>query len=152
MKKKRSSVPSIRYPTGRRPGGLLERLKGPGVLVCGVLGIVLLSEAVTADDFPDGCVSCHVLLDDGADKRLAGVLDEIGHVALKEKVARVPADCIDCHEKKSDTKFGVLIHQAHFGSPETNVFVQHFGGDCRSCHAMDGSSGEAKLKEGDRNW
>lgn len=152
MKKERPAVHPVRIPAGRKPGGPCAKQKGPALLVCGVLGITGLNQAVTADDFPDGCVSCHIVLQDGADKRLAAVLDELGHLALKDKVARVPADCISCHEKKSDTKFGILIHQAHFGSPETNVFVQRFGGDCRSCHAMDGSSGQAGLKEGDKNW
>jgi len=147
-----SAIGLVRASEAGTPGGLLARPKGHRWLLCVALGIAAMGTTATADDFPAGCVSCHVVLEDGADKRLAAVLDEIGHLALKDKVATVPTDCIGCHEKKSDTKFSVLIHQAHFGSPETNLFVQRFGGDCRNCHAMDGSSGQPSLKEGDRNW
>ena len=152
MKKERFSIRSVRNPTSGMPGGSSAGLNAPGLLACGVLGIVSLFNAASADDFPHGCVSCHVVLEDGPDKRLAAVLDEIGHPALEDGLALVPHDCMSCHEKKDDTKFSVLIHQAHFGSPETNVFVQRFGGDCRSCHTMDGSSGEARTKEGGKNW
>jgi len=122
------------------------------LLPCGLLGVFLLCPPAVADDFPEGCVSCHVVLGDGADKRLATVLDEIGHVPLKGKVAQVPSDCIACHEQKSDTRFSVLTHRAHFGSSETNVFSLRFGGDCRHCHTMDGASGQAGLKQGVPNW
>ncbi len=147
-----STYRHIFFPAGTEPAACDGKPMTPGVLLLGLLALVLPHGALLADDFPDGCVSCHVVLDDGADKRLTAVLDEIGHVALKGKVARAPADCIGCHEKKSDTPFSILIHQAHFDKPDTNVFVQRFGGDCRTCHAMDGSTGEAKLKQGEANW
>jgi hypothetical protein len=123
-------------------------------------GLLFISLAVlagplsvrAADDFPQGCVSCHVVMEDKADKRLGPMLAEIGHVSIKGKVVSVPADCVACHTEKSDTKFAVLIHQSHFASPTDNVFVQHFGGDCRHCHVMDGSTGEAGLKTGKANW
>ncbi len=105
-----------------------------------------------ADEFPRGCVSCHVAMKDQGDKRLGPLLAEAGHVSIKGKVASVPADCIACHAKKSDTKFAVLIHQTHFAAPSDNDFVQHFGGDCRHCHVMDVEAGEARLKTGDANW
>lgn len=112
--------------------------------------IITLSPGASADDeFPRGCVSCHVVLGNGEDKRLSAVLAEIGHVSLQGRVARVPTDCIACHDKKGDTPFSVVIHKAHFGTPDKNVFVQRFGGDCRACHVMDATTGEAKLKEGD---
>jgi len=152
MSQERIAVRFVRNPAGRKPGGSLSRLKGLGFLIYGVMAVIPLGLPATADDFPNGCVSCHVVLPDGADKRLAAVLDEIGHLSLKGKVARVPADCIACHEKKSDTKFSVLVHQAHFGSPEKNIFIERFGGDCRHCHAVDGETGEAALKQGDPNW
>jgi len=120
-----------------------------------IIGLVTITPAPSAaaeDAFPQGCVSCHVVLGNGDDKRLAAVLGELGHLSLKGKVARVPADCIACHDKKVDTPFSVLIHQAHFGSPDKNVFIQRFGGDCRACHVMDATTGKATLKEGDANW
>lgn len=108
--------------------------------------------AAQADDFPEGCVSCHVVLPDGADKRLEKVLGEIGHRSLKGKVEKVPADCIACHGKIDDPSFSSLIHMAHFDGPDANVFLQRFGGDCRHCHVMDGATGTAGVKEGKRNW
>ena len=152
MSQERIAVRFVRNPAGRKPGGSVSGLKGLGFLVCGVMVALSLGLPATADDFPDGCVSCHVVLPDGADKRLATILDEIGHLSLKGKVARVPADCIACHEKKSVTKSSVLAHQAHFGTPEKNIFIERFGGDCRHCHAVDGETGEAALKQGDANW
>lgn len=130
---------------------------GDGGLLVGLLflGLVIttLSPAAAADDaFPAGCVSCHIVLGNGEDKRLSTELDGIGHVPLKQKVARVPADCIACHDKAGDTPFGALIHKAHFGTPDKNVFVQRFGGDCLACHAMSETTGEATLKGGDINW
>lgn len=136
-----------RARASRPPRRIMQRL-----VLAGLLGLALSPAALPADDFPDGCVSCHVVFPDGADRRLAAVLGEIGHVSLKGKVSQVPTDCIACHEKKVDTKFFVLIHQAHFGSPDKNHFVQHFGGDCRHCHAMDAESGEPKVKAGSANW
>lgn len=122
------------------------------LLLGSLLSIGLSGQPAAADDFPAGCVSCHVVLPDGADKRLPTVLDELGHIPLKGKVARAPADCLTCHEKRVETKFSVLVHQVHFGSPEKNVFIQRFGGDCRHCHAMDGETGVPALKQGDANW
>ncbi len=148
----RSAVGLVRGSADGTPWAPLRKLAALVFFYCGLAGIFLPGPAALADDFPDGCVSCHVVLPDGADKRLAAVLDEIGHLALKDKVARAPADCIACHEKKSDTKFSVLIHQAHFGSPDKNIFIERFGGDCRHCHAVDGGTGEAALKQGDANW
>lgn len=122
------------------------------LLPCSLLAFPLLGPTAVADDFPEGCVSCHVVLGDGADKRLATVLDEIGHPPLKGKVAQVPSDCVACHEQKSEIRFSVLVHRAHYNSPATNVFTQRFGGDCRHCHTMDGADGEAGLKQGTPNW
>lgn len=123
-----------------------------GLLLLGILTFAIPFPGTAADEFPNGCVSCHVVLGNGEDKRLVTVLDEIGHLSVKGKVAHVPADCIACHEKKHDTPLSVLIHKAHFGTPDKNVFIQRFGGDCRNCHIMDGATGKASLKQGDANW
>lgn len=119
---------------------------------------LMLAVAVTmpfvprADDFPEGCVSCHVVLHDGSDKRLEKALGEAGHRSLDEKVEQVPADCAACHEKIGEPSFATLIHTAHFAPADGNVFLQRFGGDCRHCHAMDGATGTTSVKEGERNW
>jgi hypothetical protein len=130
-----------------------QGIRSPG----GVLTLIALLAAVAmpplhADDFPEGCVSCHVVLGEGMDKRLGVVLDAIGHRPLKGKVEQVPTDCLGCHESLGDPSFSSLIHQAHFSKPETNVFLARFAGDCRHCHVMDGSTGVAGLKSGKRNW
>lgn len=133
-------------------GPFLARRPWTRVAITGLMALAWSTTAIPADEFPGGCVSCHVVLPDGSDKRLGAALADIGHVSLKGKVSQVPGDCIACHEKKSDTKFSVLVHQAHFGTPDKNVFMQHFGGDCRHCHAMNAETGEPKVKAGEVNW
>lgn len=127
----------------------VERL---AALALAAVAAIVVPAAPQADDFPEGCVSCHVVLPDGADKRLEKVLGEVGHRSLKGKVEEVPADCIACHAKIDDPSFSSLIHTAHFDRAEANVFLQRFGGDCRHCHVMDGATGTAGTKEGSRNW
>jgi hypothetical protein len=136
---------------GRRLTSLLE----PAVLVTLSLAAGMAASAeppVAADGFPNGCVSCHVVLGEGMDKRLGIVLGVIGHRPIKDKVKQVPTDCLQCHESLDDPSFSSLIHVAHFDKAESNVFVQRFGGDCRHCHVMDGSTGTVTLKTGERNW
>ena len=134
------------------PTSNVPRQRWARAAVAGLLVLAWSAAAIPADEFPSGCVSCHVVLPDGSDKRLGPVLADTGHVSLKGKVSRVPGDCIACHETKSETKFRVLTHRAHFASPDKNVFVQRFGGDCRHCHVMDGTTGEPALKQGEANW
>lgn len=152
MKRKQWAAGRVNLVANRRSIGLGSVGFFAGLMFVGLVSVSPAPSAAADDAFPRGCVSCHVVLDDGEDKRLSAVLGELGHLALKGKVARVPADCITCHGKKVDTPFSVLIHQAHFGSPDRNVFIQRFGGDCRACHVMDATTGKAKLKEGDNNW
>jgi hypothetical protein len=122
--------------------------------IAAIAGLVAatISPLLPADDFPDGCVSCHVVLGDGMDKRLGVVLDAAGHRPIKGKVDRVPADCLQCHKSLDDPPFSTLVHLAHFSSPDTNVFIERFGGDCRHCHVMDPATGLAGVKTGQRNW
>jgi hypothetical protein len=134
------------------PDRLRHLVALPGLLLLATSGLVSSPVATAADEFPQGCVSCHMVLPDKADKRLSVVLAELGHLPIKGKVARVPADCIACHDSKVDTPFSVIVHKAHFGSPDKNEYIKRFGGDCRNCHTMDGATGQAKLKQGDVNW
>ena len=122
--------------------------------IAGIAGLVVaaISPSLPADDFPDGCVSCHVVLGDGTDKRLGVVLDAAGHRPIEGKVERVPGDCLECHKSLDDPPFSTLVHLAHFSRPDANVFIERFGGDCRHCHVMDPSTGLANLKTGKRNW
>ena len=124
----------------------------PRILMLVGLLAAIVSPGVPADDFPQGCVSCHVVLGEGMDKRLGIVLDAAGHRSLKGKVEQVPTDCLGCHESLGDPPFASLIHLAHFAKPETNVFVARFGGDCRHCHVMNDTTGVPGLKAGERNW
>jgi hypothetical protein len=103
-----------------------------------------------ADEFLTGCVGCHIKVD-GVDHRLPAMLDEIGHVKLGSKVKTVPSDCLKCHSGEEDPTFAELMHLAHFGEAESE-FQQKFNGDCRHCHAMDRETGDARLKEGPKNW
>jgi nitrate/TMAO reductase-like tetraheme cytochrome c subunit len=137
---------------GARVVGKFPKRASWGVLACVGSMAATVPLSLPADDFPEGCVSCHVVLGDGMDKRLAAVLEAVGHPPLREKVAQVPADCMACHKSISDPSFMSLIHLAHFSKPETNVFIGRFSGDCRHCHAMNDSTGVASLKSGKRNW
>jgi hypothetical protein len=106
----------------------------------------------TGEEFPDGCVSCHVVLDDGADKRIGVLLKSIGHIRLSDKIKAIPGDCTSCHEDAADESFAQIIHSKHWRKGTDNVFLGRFGGDCRHCHEMDASTGVTGLKQGAKNW
>jgi hypothetical protein len=139
---------------GRCRAGLRPRHGHLAGQIAAIAGLVAaaISPSLPADDFPEGCVSCHVVLGDGMDKRLGVVLDAAGHRPIKGKVDRVPADCLQCHKSLDDPPFSTLVHLAHFSSPDTSVFIERFGGDCRHCHVMDPATGLAGVKTGQRNW
>lgn len=108
---------------------------------------VAVAGAVFADDYPNGCVSCHA----AADMTVGAMLEGLGHKNVSSMVETIPTDCTDCHSE--DGGFGGLwefIHPAHFAAD--SKFMSEFGGDCRHCHSMDADSGEAAVKSGDKNW
>ena len=108
---------------------------------------------VGADDYPEGCVSCHIQRQGQTDLRLNVLLDQIGH--RKFRARKVPRDCNRCHrpeEGSDEPAFSQLIHAIHYDVPATNTFITVYGGDCQECHAMDPEDGEARVKSGSANW
>ena len=106
-----------------------------------------------ADDYPQGCVDCHVQKTGDTNMRLNALLVQIGHPSVA-KVKKVPTSCGGCHAagEGEENVFAHIIHQIHYDVPKANLFTTKFGGDCLHCHAMDADEGEAVVKSGPRNW
>ena len=117
-----------------------------------------LPGASSADDYPQGCVSCHVEKPGATDLRLNTLLRAIGHHYIRT-VEEVPGDCYRCHQPYEDRDYlpfspslGDLLHAIHYQVPDGNTFVSQYGGDCQGCHVMDAEEGEARIKGGAKNW
>jgi len=125
---------------------------------------------VTApDQFPRGCVDCHVNRPDlGMDVRLstlirqwqaevapeflarvrtfspAGMPLEGKHPEVGGDVARVaiPTTCLQCHSRTSKLAppFSQLLHGLHLTGAE-NHFLSMFQGECTHCHKLDTATG-----------
>jgi hypothetical protein len=124
----------------------------------GLLGVVLFAcmlSVAAADDHPNGCVSCHVKGDGAEDIRLNVILAELGHGRGGERTKLIPTGCNRCHAPDGDGTAGAiqkLVHAVHYESPTENAYMLKYGGDCRDCHNVDGPSGKATIKVGERNW
>lgn len=116
-----------------------------------------LPAAAMADKYPQGCVDCHILADEGSgakyrgDFRLEPLLAQTGHRWLK-KIKTVPDDCTKCHSSEDDLPLSTIVHLVHFEQPAANVYTTEFDGKCGHCHAMDGPSGKSMVKSGPKNW
>lgn len=127
------------------------------------LGLAALAAAftlvttATADDYPNGCVDCHKqTMGAAVDFRLNNLLRQIGHPRV-DRLKTIPTACNRCHadeggEDDGMPAFSQIIHMVHFDVPQTNTFVQQYGGKCQHCHAMDVDAGEAIVKSAERNW
>lgn len=109
-----------------------------------------------ADDYPEGCVSCHVgdTAKPAAAYRLDLQLAKLGHGKGGERTEEIPTGCYRCHASSGEGAAGALgpyIHVVHFQG-EKNPFLKKYGGDCSSCHRMDPSNWQAVAKSGKRNW
>ncbi len=108
-----------------------------------------------ADEFPNGCVSCHVVRDDGADWRLNVLMEKVGHGRGGERTKLIPTGCNRCHatdDSGTASSISKLTHQVHYEAPGENPYMQEFGGDCLDCHSIDGVVGKTGIKVGERNW
>ena len=104
------------------------------------------------DPFKNGCVSCHVVLPDGTDKRLNTAIKAIkGHPALT-MVKNVPGDCGKCHGKGKVSKLSFSLHKQHYEKGEKSVFLKELKGSCTSCHSLDVKTGKVSVKSGAKNW
>jgi len=110
--------------------------------------------AALADDYPDGCVSCHVD-QGGKDMRLNVLLAEIGHGRGGERTKEIPTGCNRCHAADGSgvgPPTRTIVHTLHYRDPSENLFMTEYNGDCQHCHSMDGATGKATIKVGERNW
>ncbi|MDH3893866.1 MAG: hypothetical protein OES78_04820 [Chromatiales bacterium] len=115
----------------------------------------LVGKKAFADDYPNGCVSCHVEGTGALDMRINAVLSRLGHGKAADRSKVIPAACDRCHASSGDGPASALrnlIHRAHYTDPDANLFVTQYAGSCLHCHAMDGASGKASVKSGERNW
>ena len=114
--------------------------------------VVILAGAAVADEFPEGCVSCHVKKVGDVDFRLNTLLAQIGHRKV-DRLKQIPRDCGRCHASDdSEDSFTSMIHEIHFDVPKINLFVNRYGGACINCHEINKETGDAGLKNGPKNW
>jgi hypothetical protein len=105
-----------------------------------------------ADDFPNGCVSCHKVGSDG-DQRLTVLLAAKKHVNIAALVRTVPEGCIVCHKEGGQAApLNTHTHWIHYINPEKNRFVTEYRGSCLACHTLDLKTGIVKQKTGPKNW
>lgn len=124
--------------------------------VARILAPVLLTVTggiALADDYPQGCVSCHVATKQ-QDMRLNVVFDHIEHSMAGQRTLLIPTGCERCHadEKGVGGALSKLIHRSHYTDPIKEKFTGQFNGDCVSCHKMDTDTGQAEIRSGKRNW
>ena len=127
------------------------------------------------DQFPRGCVDCHVVIPDKKmDVRLSTLMkqwQEKVDPSLLERVrgftpaevtlkgvhpkvpvasAEVPKACLTCHARasKAAPPLGRMLHGLHLAGGEKNVFLSQFQGECTHCHKLDAASGNWSLKNG----
>jgi len=127
------------------------------------------------DQFPRGCVDCHVNRPDlQMDVRLSTL---VGHsqeevdpaflakvrafapadIPLKGKHpqvevagAEIPRSCLICHSRASTSAppFARLLHGIHLVGGEENHFLSMFQGQCTHCHKLDRATGAWSLGTG----
>jgi hypothetical protein len=126
------------------------------------------------DSFPQGCVSCHIVLPDGTDVRLstlmrrlvagadsaqlakaqaaapAGLTLKGKHPDASRALANVPAGCLTCHGETATIAppFARLLHLIHLTGGEANHFLSMFQGQCTYCHKLDAATGAWSLPSG----
>ena len=115
----------------------------------------MAAPAITAaDDYPEGCVDCHIETDDG-DFRIATLLAEKGHTRINEGGDQVPQGCAYCHSADDEgtaSSIRTLMHMIHYEEPDDNLFVSESRSDCRHCHSLDSAEGTVGIKSGKANW
>ena len=123
------------------------------LMMLGALALAGALSVAQADEYPDGCVSCHVQGE--IDTRLNAVLSNVGHGRGGERTLNVPTGCNRCHATDGSgnaASISKLIHSVHYGNPEFNQFTTQYEGDCRHCHSMNAAVGIGSIKVGERNW
>ncbi len=131
-------------------------MKNVAVVLLAALSVAGTGTAL-ADDYPEGCVSCHVgdQPKPASAYRLDLQLAKLGHGKGGERTQEVPTGCYRCHASNGDGaagKLGPYVHVIHFRGGDKNPFLKKYGGDCSSCHQMDPATWRAVAKSGERNW
>ena len=123
------------------------------LLMLGALALTCSLTDAVANDYPNGCVSCHVKGE--TDFRLNVLLANIGHGRGGERTLEIPVGCNRCHATDGSgnaASISKLVHSVHYENPNENAFVTKYSGDCRNCHSMDAAAGYGSIKVGERNW
>ena len=121
------------------------------------------------DKFPKGCVDCHINMPDiKQDERIstlmskwnknvetkllkkaqavskAGVTLKGIHPPASESLKDIPAACITCHSKRTETAppLTALLHAIHLTGGDDNHFLTIFQGECTHCHKMNVIKGD----------
>jgi len=115
--------------------------------------LVFTGSIVLGDDYPQGCVSCHVSTEQ-QDMRLNVIFDQIEHSRAGQRTLLIPTGCQRCHADEDGVggALSTLIHRSHYTDPIKEKFTGEFNGDCVSCHKMDTDTGQAEIRSGKRNW
>jgi len=140
-----------------------------------VLQLPQIPGITALDQFPRGCVDCHVNRPDlQMDVRLStamqqwqdkvppafltkvrhftpvGIVLEGKHPMFRAEVADIPQACLRCHAKtsKSAPPFAPLLHGLHLVGGEKNHFLSMFQGSCTHCHKFDMATGLWALGSG----
>jgi hypothetical protein len=124
-------------------------------------GSMLVAEDIAAlpgvtvdDEHPNGCVDCHVKVDDEKDYRLNVEVKKVAkHPPIDKMVKNNPDDCMKCHKEGSKAGgMSEVSHKVHFSKGKDSVFVAHYGGQCLHCHSIDLGTGVIGVKSGPSNW
>jgi hypothetical protein len=129
----------------------------------------------TEDQFPRGCVDCHVNyatrnMDErlstlmkawteqvepsvleaaqavaGSAVRLAGV-----HPMVETALRDIPGACLDCHRDGPGSAVPLvpLLHKLHLVGMGEAVYLRVFQGECTHCHKLDQSTGLWRVPSG----
>lgn len=127
------------------------------------------------DQFPRGCVDCHVnYTDQKMDLRFSTLMKQWTEkvdpqllkrvagsaptgVTLKGKhppvlgtLKNVPAGCLPCHGRTSTMAppFSKMMHALHLSGGKDNRFLTQFQGECMHCHKLNAATGAWSLPSG----
>jgi len=133
-----------------------------GGLLAAVLGLTAAANAPTPllpgitakDEHPNGCVDCHVKVNDKQDYRLVNLPTLVkGHPDISKIVKTLPNGCELCHNGKGKApKLSNVLHEVHFKGGAENHFVAFYQGQCLNCHQLNVSTGDMTVKSGPANW
>jgi hypothetical protein len=140
---------------------VLASLLAAGLLAA-VIGLTAADNATTPllpgitakDEHPNGCVDCHIKVNNKQDFRLVNLPTLVkGHPDISKIVKKLPDSCEICHNGKGKPpKLSNVVHQVHFKGGADNHFVANYQGQCLNCHQLDLTTGVMSVKSGAANW